>query len=83
MSSIIDTIPELVEVGPGSFFADGIYLGGPRVHRGTVTLAPVRMGKEIFLGLTFLAAVSVYPVLVLGFGGLKISELRTFLRRGK
>ena len=56
MSSIIDTIPELVEVGDGSFFADGIYLGGPRVHRGTVTLAMVRMGKEIFLGNNVLIA---------------------------
>jgi putative peptidoglycan lipid II flippase len=40
-------------------------------------------GKEIFLGLTFMAAVAAYPVLVLGFGGLKVSELRTFLRRGR
>ncbi len=56
MSSIIDTIPELVEIGPDSFFADGIYLGGPRVHRGTVTLAKVTMGKEIFLGNNVLIA---------------------------
>jgi non-ribosomal peptide synthetase-like protein len=50
ISSIIDTIPELVAIGSESFFADGIYLGGPPVHRGSVTLAPVRLGKNTFLG---------------------------------
>jgi non-ribosomal peptide synthetase-like protein len=33
-----------------SFFADGIYLGGPRVHRGTVTLARTRLGTNTFVG---------------------------------
>jgi non-ribosomal peptide synthetase-like protein len=50
ISSIIDTIPELVEIGPESFLADGIYLGGPRLHRGTVHLAPVQLGANTFIG---------------------------------
>ncbi len=50
ISTIIDTIPELVETGEQSFFADGIYLGGPGIHQGTVTLAPVRFGRNTFLG---------------------------------
>jgi non-ribosomal peptide synthetase-like protein len=50
ISTIIDTIPELIEVGPESFLADGIYLGCPRVHRGMVTLGPVRLGKKTYLG---------------------------------
>ncbi|HYT95374.1 MAG TPA: amino acid adenylation domain-containing protein [Gemmataceae bacterium] len=50
ISSIIDIVPELIEIGSETFFADGIYLGGPVVHRGTVTLAPVRLGKNTFLG---------------------------------
>ncbi|HLF82726.1 MAG TPA: amino acid adenylation domain-containing protein [Blastocatellia bacterium] len=50
ISTIIDVVPELVEIGDESFFADGIYLCGPRVHRGTVTLAPTRLGKNTFLG---------------------------------
>jgi non-ribosomal peptide synthetase-like protein len=50
ISTIIDVVPELVEIGPGTFFADGIYLGGPRLHRGTVTLARTRLGSEVFLG---------------------------------
>ena len=50
ISTIIDVVPELVEIGDESFFADGIYLCGPRVHRGTVTLAQTRLGKNTFLG---------------------------------
>ena len=29
----------MVDIGEESFFADGIYLAGPRVSRGSVTLA--------------------------------------------
>ncbi|MCX6367585.1 MAG: amino acid adenylation domain-containing protein [Armatimonadetes bacterium] len=50
ISTIIDVIPELIEIGPETFFADGIYLGGPRVHRGTVTLSKVTIGTNVFLG---------------------------------
>jgi non-ribosomal peptide synthetase-like protein len=50
ISSVIDVVPELVEIGPETFFADGIYLGGPRVHRSTVTLAAVRCETNTFLG---------------------------------
>ena len=50
ISTIIDVVPELVEIGPQSFLADGIYLGGPKIHRGAVTLAKVVLGKNTFLG---------------------------------
>jgi non-ribosomal peptide synthetase-like protein len=50
ISTILDTVPELIEIGRESFFADGIYLGGPRIHRGTVTLARVRISAGSFLG---------------------------------
>jgi len=50
ISTIIDVIPELIEIGEESFFADGIYLGGPRVHRGTVTLDRTRLEANTFLG---------------------------------
>ena len=50
ISTIIDVVPELIEIGRESFLADGIYLGGPRVHRGTVTLARTRLGENTFLG---------------------------------
>ncbi|MFM8272991.1 MAG: amino acid adenylation domain-containing protein [Gemmata sp.] len=50
LSTIFDTVPELVELGSGTFFADGIYLGAPLVHRGTVTLARTKLGNGVFLG---------------------------------
>ena len=50
ISTIIDVVPELVEIGRETFMADGIYLGPPRVYRGTVTLAKVRVGAGVFLG---------------------------------
>jgi non-ribosomal peptide synthetase-like protein len=50
ISTIIDVVPELFEVGRESFFADGIYLGGPRIHQGTVTLGATRLGENAFVG---------------------------------
>ena len=50
VSTIIDVVPELVEIGPESFLADGIYLGSPAVHRGRVTLGPLRLGRNTFIG---------------------------------
>jgi non-ribosomal peptide synthetase-like protein len=50
ISTIHDTVPELVEIGAGTFLADGIYIGGPRIDRGTVTLASTRLGSNVYLG---------------------------------
>ena len=50
ISSLIDTVPDLLSVGSGTFCADGIYLGGPRLHRGTATVASVTLGSKSFFG---------------------------------
>lgn len=50
ISTIIDVVPENLRIGPESFFADGIYLGGPRVHRSTVTICNTSLGRGTFLG---------------------------------
>lgn len=50
ISSLIDTVPELVEIGDQTFCADGIYLGGARVHRGSVKLSACGLGRNNFLG---------------------------------
>jgi len=50
ISTILDTVPEMVEMGAETFLADGIYIGGPRIDRGTVTLARTRLGSGVFLG---------------------------------
>jgi non-ribosomal peptide synthetase-like protein len=50
ISSLIDTVPESVTIGEKNFFADGIYIGCPRVHRGTVTVSHTTFGRSTFLG---------------------------------
>lgn len=50
VSTIIDVVPELMTFGEDVFLADGIYLAGPRVQRGTVTLAATSLGDRTFLG---------------------------------
>jgi non-ribosomal peptide synthetase-like protein len=50
ISSLIDALPATIDIGDQSFCADGIYLGGARVHRGTVTVRPVVLDSNVFLG---------------------------------
>ena len=50
VSTIIDTLPENVTVDDESFFADGIYLAGPRLLRGTATTAHTSFGSNTFFG---------------------------------
>ncbi len=50
VSTIMDVLPEHLEIGGRSFFADGIYLGGPRRRPGTFEVAPVEVGAETFFG---------------------------------
>jgi len=50
VSSLIDALPATIDIGDRSFCADGIYLGGARVHRGTVTVRPVVLASNVFLG---------------------------------
>ncbi|MEG3144908.1 amino acid adenylation domain-containing protein [Sphingomonas sp. RT2P30] len=50
ISTILDVVPELVEIGRDTFFADGIYLGGALVSRGSVMLGATRIGANNFLG---------------------------------
>lgn len=50
ISTIIDVTPELCEIGAETFFADGIYLGGGEARNGSIALAPIRLGRNTFLG---------------------------------
>ena len=50
VSSLIDALPATIDIGDRTFCADGIYLGGAHVHRGTVTVRPVALGSNVFLG---------------------------------
>ncbi|HEY2910142.1 MAG TPA: amino acid adenylation domain-containing protein [Gemmataceae bacterium] len=50
LSTIMDTVPELTTVGTDTFLADGIFLAGPRLHRGTVELRRTTLGDNVYLG---------------------------------
>jgi len=50
ISSLIDALPATIDIGDRSFLADGIYLGGARVQRGTVTVRHVALASNVFLG---------------------------------
>jgi non-ribosomal peptide synthetase-like protein len=50
ISTIMEVIPELVEIGDECFFADGIYAGRPWLHRGTLTCGRTVIEKNTFLG---------------------------------
>ena len=50
ISSIMEVVPELVSIGDESFFADGIYLGTPRLDRGTVSCGETLLSRNTFLG---------------------------------
>lgn len=50
MSTVFCYLPDLLEAGTGSFFADGSILGGRRTHRGRFEIAPSRVGNRSFVG---------------------------------
>ena len=50
ISTVTDVVPSTVAIGRETFFADGIYLGGPRLHAGTAVLEPVELGASCFVG---------------------------------
>ncbi|SDM91896.1 Pls/PosA family non-ribosomal peptide synthetase [Allokutzneria albata] len=50
ISTVWRFAPELIDVGPESFFADGSIIGGRRCHRGLCTIAFNRIGRRTFVG---------------------------------
>ncbi len=50
ISTIMETLPELLEIGDECFFADGIYLGRSRLHRGFAECRRTRLSSNTFLG---------------------------------
>jgi non-ribosomal peptide synthetase-like protein len=50
ISTITDVVPSTVTIGDETFFADGIYLGGPTLHAGTATIEPIVLEESCFVG---------------------------------
>ncbi|MCU0866746.1 MAG: amino acid adenylation domain-containing protein [Planctomycetes bacterium] len=68
VSTILDVLPEHTAIGSGSFLADGVYFGVPRIDRGRVTVAPAAFGERSFVGnhVVVAAGERLAPDLVLG-----------------
>jgi hypothetical protein len=50
LGTFYDALPELIDIDQETFFADGVYLASPRVHRGTVAVQPAHLGKNTYFG---------------------------------
>ena len=50
ISTILDVLPEQVAIGGDTFFADGVYLAGPRLRAGIATVAPTTLLQDSFVG---------------------------------
>lgn len=50
ISTIMEVTPELLEIADDCFFADGIYLGRPLVHRGHLHCARTTFSRHTFIG---------------------------------
>lgn len=50
ISTVTDVSPASVIIGRDTFFADGVYLGGPRLRAGQARIEPVELGASCFVG---------------------------------
>jgi non-ribosomal peptide synthetase-like protein len=50
ISTIMHAVPDLLELGEGSFLADACIVGGLRIHRGWVELLQTKIGTRAFVG---------------------------------
>ena len=50
ISTVTDVLPGAVAIGRETFFADGIYLGGPTLRAGSATVERVELGESCFVG---------------------------------
>jgi non-ribosomal peptide synthetase-like protein len=50
ISTIAHAMPDLLEIGEGSFLADACIVGGHRIYGGEIELLPNKVGKRTFVG---------------------------------
>lgn len=50
LSTVWSFAPELIQVGPESFLADGSIVGGRRAHRGVFEVSTNELGRRSFIG---------------------------------
>ena len=50
ISTVTDVLPHAVTIGTETFFADGIYLGGPTLRAGSAVIDRIKLGPSCFVG---------------------------------
>jgi non-ribosomal peptide synthetase-like protein len=50
ISTIAHAMPDLLEIGDGSFLADACIVGGHKIYGGEIELLPNKVGKRTFVG---------------------------------
>ncbi len=50
ISTVMHVIPDLLDLGEGSFLADACIVGGLRIHRGWIEITPNKIGARTFVG---------------------------------
>ena len=50
ISTATSVVPDLIDIGPESFIADGVVLGAARVEPGVLRLETTRIGRRTFVG---------------------------------
>ena len=50
ISTVTDVLPHAVSIGRETFFADGIYLGGPTLRAGSAQVDRIELGQSCFVG---------------------------------
>jgi len=50
LSTINQALPELIDIGEGSFLADECMIGGVRVHNGVAEVKRTKIGRRTFIG---------------------------------
>jgi non-ribosomal peptide synthetase-like protein len=50
ISTVMHVLPDLLDIGQGSFLADACIVGGFRIHRGVVEIMANQIGRRTFVG---------------------------------
>jgi non-ribosomal peptide synthetase-like protein len=50
VSTVMHVVPDLIELGEGSFLADACMVGGPRIYRGWIEVSANKIGSRSFVG---------------------------------
>lgn len=50
LSTINQALPELIDIGEGSFLADECMIGGIRIHNGVAEVKSTKIGRRTFIG---------------------------------